>query len=191
MDYSGFRDRLKASAQEVRAGGQRLAQLNVELARAESRRVAQQYGVAGGMFVAAALLALYGLGFLFATICIALDVVLPLWAAALIVAVLLLLIATTLALIARAMIKSVESPAPQRAAGEAKATAATLQNAAGQVARRARDAALGKNRPPDASASPVSSVSEPPAPPAAAVGAAPAAPEHRSSEPPSTDVGAE
>ena len=167
MDYFQFRDRLKASATEIRDRGRRLAELNIELAKAEMQRVAGLYGAAAGMLVGAALLVLYGLGFLFATVCIALDIVLPLWASALIVTVLLFLAAGTLALIARGRIKAVQAQPPNRAIGEAKSTISALQGEAKQVAGRAKDAARGKSATP-------ATVGPPPAVPAARQAARPA-----------------
>jgi membrane protein implicated in regulation of membrane protease activity len=173
MDYFLFRDRLKASVLEIRDRGRRLAELNIELAKAEMQRVAGLYGAAAGMLAAAGLLVLYGLGFLFATVCIALDIVLPLWAAALIVTVLLFLTAATLALVARNRIKTAQSSPPKQAAAEAKTTAAAIQDGAKQVAQRAKDAARGKS---GAAASPAPPVAAAPQPIRPAPGPTPAAP---------------
>lgn len=189
MDYAKFRDRLKASAQDIRDRGRRLAELNMELAKAELKRVAGLYGAAAGMLVAAGLLVLYGLGFLFATICIALDIVLPLWAAALIVTVLLFLLAATLTVIARAQIMAARSPKPDKAVAEAKSTATTIQSGARKVAARAKDAARGKNAASTSAAGPATPSPATPAAAPKASGAGPAPVSGAAGEQTPTDSG--
>jgi len=124
----GLRERLVASAAEIRTRSQRLVELNVELLTAELKRKGQEYGSAIGMFVGAGVLALYALGFALTTITVALALVLPLWLALLIVTVVLLLIVLILALVGRSRLRRVKSPSPQRAIGEAKATVDTLKS---------------------------------------------------------------
>jgi hypothetical protein len=134
---SGMKERFARPFQEVRDRGRRLAELNIELMKAEMARVAGKYGAAIGMFVGAALLAFFGLGFVFATIAVALDIVLPLWAAMLIVTVLLFLLVALLVLIGKSLIESVKSTKPEKAIAEAKATARTARDGArGVVPRR-------------------------------------------------------
>ena len=54
----GLRERLAASATEIRARGQRLVELNVELLTAELKRKGEQYGRGVGLLVGAGVLAL-------------------------------------------------------------------------------------------------------------------------------------
>jgi hypothetical protein len=133
---SGMKERFAHPFQEVRDRGRRLAELNIELMKAEMARVAGKYGAAIGMFVGAALLAFFGLGFVFATIAVALDIVLPLWAAMLIVTVLLFLLVALLVLIGKALVQSVKSTKPEKAIAEAKATAKTAKEGARSVVPR-------------------------------------------------------
>ena len=75
----GIRERISASVIDIRERGQRLVQLNLELLRAELKAKGQKYGAAIGMFIGAAFLALYAIGFLLATIVVAIHLALPLW----------------------------------------------------------------------------------------------------------------
>lgn len=124
----GLRERLSASAAEIKARSQRLVELNVELLTNELKRKAQQYGTAIGVFVAAGVLALFALGFALTTITVALSIVLPLWLSLLIVTAVLLLVVLVLALVGRANLNQAKTPAPQRAVAEAKATGDTLKS---------------------------------------------------------------
>ena len=89
------------AAKQVAEHAATLAKLNLELARLELKSKA---GVVG-FGIGAALLALYGLGFLFATVAVALAIVVDAWLALLLVTVALLSIAGILGLIARARLK--------------------------------------------------------------------------------------
>ena len=73
----GLRERLVASAAEIRTRSQRLVELNVELLTAELKRKGQQYGTGVALLVVAGVLALYALGFALTTITVALALVLP------------------------------------------------------------------------------------------------------------------
>jgi tetrahydromethanopterin S-methyltransferase subunit G/Sec-independent protein translocase protein TatA len=129
----GLRERLVASAAEIRTRSQRLVELNVELLTAELRRKGQEYGSAVGLLVGAAVLALYALGFALTTIAVALALVLPLWLALLIVTAVLFLIVLILALVGRSRLRRVK-PSPERAIAEAKTTADTLKTKLQQTA---------------------------------------------------------
>jgi membrane protein implicated in regulation of membrane protease activity len=123
----GLRDRLSASAAEIKARSQRLVELNVELLSAELKRKGQQYGSAIGLFVGAGVLALYLLGFALATIAVVLYIWLPLWLSLLIVTAALLLIVLILALVGRSRMRKAKTLKPERAIAEAKSTADTLK----------------------------------------------------------------
>jgi len=123
----GLRDRLSASAAEIRARSQRLVELNVELLSAELKRKGQQYGSAIGLFVGAGVLSLYLLGFALATIAVVLYIWLPLWLSLLIVTAALLLIVLILALVGRSRMRKAKTLKPERAIAEAKSTADTLK----------------------------------------------------------------
>jgi hypothetical protein len=89
------------AAKQVAEHAGTLAKLQLELARLEVKSKAR--GV--GLGIGAALLALYGLGFLFATIAAALAIVLDTWLALLVVTLGLVAIAGILGLLARARLK--------------------------------------------------------------------------------------
>ncbi|MGE5228625.1 MAG: phage holin family protein [Deltaproteobacteria bacterium] len=118
-----LRERLTASVTDIRARGQRLVQLNLELLTSELKAKGRKFGAAIGLFVAAALLALYAIGFLLATITVLLDLVLPLWAAVSIVTVALFAVVAILALVGRAQLRNIGDAQPEAAIAEAKATA--------------------------------------------------------------------
>ena len=102
-----------AAAKQVTEHAGTLAKLKLELLRLELKTKA----VAVGVGVGAALVALYGLGFLFATIAVALAVVLDTWLALLLVTLGLFAIAGTLGLLARARLKSGTAPARENGHG--------------------------------------------------------------------------
>jgi hypothetical protein len=87
----------------------------IELARAEVAVQAKKAGKGAGLFGAAAVLALAGLGALTACAIIALALVLDAWLAALIVGAALLAVAGILALAGRSKMKQIAPPVPERA----------------------------------------------------------------------------
>ena len=96
----------------------------VELLRLELKTKA----TAVGLGIGAALLALYGLGFLFATIAVALAIVLDTWLALLIVFGALLLLGAVLALVGMSMIKKATPPVPEQTVAEARLTTEALRS---------------------------------------------------------------
>jgi hypothetical protein len=131
----GLRERLATSASEIRARGQRLVELNVELLTAELKRKGEKYGTGVGLLVSAGVLALYGLGFALTTITVALALVLPLWLALLIVTVVLLVIVAILGLAGRSSLRKAKTPVPERAVAEANNTVDLLKTNLKQTAR--------------------------------------------------------
>ena len=116
-----------AAAKHVAEHASTLARLELELAALELKRKAGALGVGAGLAIGAALLLLYGLGFLFATIAVALAGPLPAWLAVLLVALGLFAVAAVLSLIARAQFKRGTPPLPQQAISEAKLTSEALK----------------------------------------------------------------
>ena len=143
----GLRDRLSASAAEIKARSQRLVELNVELLTTELKRKGQQYGSAIGLFVGAGVLALYLLGFALATIAVVLYIWLPLWLSLLIVTAALLLIVLILALVGRSRMRQAKTIRPERAIAEAKSTAGALKAKMQQTASDLTPRRNGKARP--------------------------------------------
>jgi uncharacterized membrane protein YqjE len=87
-----------------------LARQHVELAKIEAAEAASVRGRGVGMMAAAAVVAMYAIGFLAAAGAAALDLVLPAWAAILIVAVLMLVIAWACVMVGRRTIRSAPTP---------------------------------------------------------------------------------
>ena len=123
----GLRERLTASAAEIRTRSQRLVELNVDLLTTELKRKGQQYGTAIALFLGAGVLAFYALGFALTTIAVVLYIWLPLWLSVLIVTVVLALIVLVLVLVGRSTLRRAKTPSPERAIREAKATTDALK----------------------------------------------------------------
>jgi uncharacterized membrane protein YqjE len=117
-----------AAAREVAEHASALARLELELAQLELKRKAGARGAGVVLAVAAALLALYGVGFLFATVAAAFATFLPTWLALLIVTALLLVAAGVAALIARSQIRRGTPPVPEQAIEEAKLTTEAIKS---------------------------------------------------------------
>ncbi len=90
----------------------RLVRDEMRLARAEFSSTAKQGGLGVGLLGAGGVLAWFGVGALIATAMIALSLVLPAWAAALIVTALLFIVAGILALIGKKKVSAL-SPMPE------------------------------------------------------------------------------
>jgi len=91
-----------------------LVRQEMELAKVELSEKGKQAGIGAGMFGGAAVMALFGVGAITAAAILALDLVLPGWLAAVIVAVAWLAIAGVLALMGRARTKKAVPPAPEQ-----------------------------------------------------------------------------
>jgi uncharacterized membrane protein YqjE len=91
-----------------------LVRSELRLAQAELAQKGKKAGLGVGMFSAAGLLAFLGLATLIATAILVLDLVLPAWAAALIVAVVLFAGAGGAALAGRNEVQAAAPPTPER-----------------------------------------------------------------------------
>ena len=136
-----LRERLVASVADIRARGQRLTQLNLELLKAELREKGKKFGAAIAMFVGAGLLSLYAIGFALATIAVALALVLPLWLSLLIVTLALFLVVAILVLVGRDQVRKIGTPEPGVAIAEAKATADLMKTSARETVTHVRERA--------------------------------------------------
>ncbi len=116
-----------AAAKQVAEHASSLARLELELAGVELTRKARVLGVGIGLGVTAALLGLYGLGFLLATITAALAIVLDTWLALLLVTLVLFALAGVLGVLALGRIKRGSPPVPEQAIKEAKLTTEALR----------------------------------------------------------------
>lgn len=91
----------------------------LKLAQKELQRTAKHAGLGAGLFGAAGILALYALAALITTAIAALALALPVWASALIVAVVLFIAAGVAALVGKKEVQQV-SPTPERAVENVK-----------------------------------------------------------------------
>lgn len=101
----------------------------IALAKVEMTERAKGVGIGAGLFGAAGVLAWFGFGTLIATAVLALDLVLPAWAAALIVAAVLFAAAGVVALHGRKSIAEGSPPVPERAIANVKADVAEVKEA--------------------------------------------------------------
>jgi uncharacterized membrane protein YqjE len=104
-----------------------LIRSEMRLAQAELTAKGKKAGLGLGMFSAAGLLAFLGLATLVATAVLALAEVLPAWAAALVVAVVLLAGAGVAGLLGKKEIEQATPPQPERAVAGVKEDVATLK----------------------------------------------------------------
>jgi hypothetical protein len=97
-----------------------LIRQEIALAKAELRAKGKSAGVGAGMFGAAGLIALFGLGALTACLVLALAMAMDAWLAALIVAVVYLAAAGVAALVGKGKVQEATPPAPEQAIASTK-----------------------------------------------------------------------
>jgi hypothetical protein len=119
---------LSAAAKDVADHASNLANLVKELAALEVKEKMAKLGAGAGLGIGAALFALFGLGFLIAAGSAALALELPWWAALLVTAGALFLLAAVLGLIGMSLIKKGSPPVPEQAIEEARLTQAVLKS---------------------------------------------------------------
>ncbi len=107
---------------------QSLALLNLELAKLEGKQKATSLGIAGGLAIGAAVLAVYGIGFAFATAAAGLAEAFPVWLSLLIVTAIILIVAAILGFLAVRLGRKAVPPTPALAIEEAERTIGTLQS---------------------------------------------------------------
>jgi hypothetical protein len=100
----------------------------IALAKAEVSEGAKVMGKGVGLFVGAAVLAVFGLVFLLHTLAQVIAIWLPVWAGYLIVTVVLFVVTAVLALLGRKAL-SAAKPKPERAMQQAELTVAALKDA--------------------------------------------------------------
>jgi fatty acid desaturase len=106
----------------VRRRTQTLLELNVELAKVEAKKKAIAAGIAGGLAALAAVLVVYGIGFLFAAVAAGISEALPLWLSLLIVALVLFLLAAVAVFFAKRSASEATPAQPAQAIDEATRT---------------------------------------------------------------------
>jgi len=104
-----------------------LVRSEIRLAQAEITEKGKRAGIGVGLFSTAGLFALYGLAFLLFTVVVLIDLALPLWAAGLIVTVVLLALAGVAALIGKKQVSQATPPAPEKAIAGVKQDVATIK----------------------------------------------------------------
>lgn len=104
-----------------------LVRSEIRLAQAEVAQKGKRLGVGLGMFSAGGLLAFFALGTAVTTAILLLDLVLPAWAAALIVTVVLLTLAAGAALLGKSKVAEAAPPVPEKAIAGTKQDLATLK----------------------------------------------------------------
>jgi uncharacterized membrane protein YqjE len=123
----GRRPGLGRAVKEVSERVSSIVRLELQLASLELKGKVVALGVGIGLGVGAALFAVFGLGFLFATIAAALATFLATWLALLIVTLFLLVVAAVLGAFALRSIQRGTPPVPKQAIDEAKATTTALK----------------------------------------------------------------
>src|SRR5215213_1780009 len=111
-----------AAVKEVAERASSIVRLELELAALELKRKVASLGIGIGLALGAAVMLVFMVGFVYATIAAALTLVMPTWAALLVVTGILLLKAAVLGLLALSRIKKGTPPVPEQAIREAKLT---------------------------------------------------------------------
>jgi hypothetical protein len=122
---------LGGAAKEVAEHASALVRLELELAKLEIGRKVGALGTGIGLGIGAALVAVYAIGFLFATVAAAFATFLPTWLALLIVTLFLLALSGLLGWLALGRIKKGTPPVPEQAIAEAKLTSEALKGDGG------------------------------------------------------------
>jgi hypothetical protein len=125
---SGSGPGLAEAAREVAEHASSLVRLEVDLALREIRRKALALGVGAALLAAAGVLALLMLVTGLAAAIAAIALVLPVWAAILVVGGGLFLLSTLLGVVGLGLVKRGAPPVPEQALAEARLTREALQN---------------------------------------------------------------
>jgi hypothetical protein len=123
-DSQGVGPAVKEVAERTSA----IVRLELELAALELKRKVTALGLGIGFAAGAAVVLVFMTGFLLATIAAALALVMPWWAALLVVTGILLLLAAVLGLLAQNRIQKGTPPLPEQAIQEAKLTTEALKS---------------------------------------------------------------
>jgi len=104
-----------------------LVRSELRLAQSELTEKGKRAGLGAGLFGAAGIVALYGVAVLIAAAVLALALVLPAWAAALVIGVVLLAVAGVLALRGKGQVAQATPAAPERAIAGIKEDVETVK----------------------------------------------------------------
>jgi hypothetical protein len=119
---------LGAAVKEVAERTSSIVRLELELAALELKRKVVSLGFGIGFALGAAVMLVFMVAFVYAAIGAALSLVMPTWAALLVVAGILLLKVAVLGLLALTRIKRGTPPVPEQAIREAKLTTEALKS---------------------------------------------------------------
>ena len=125
---SGEKRGLGAAARIVSERASSIVRLELQLAAAELKKKVASLGIGIALFVVAACLGVFALGFAFATIAAALAIVLDTWLALLVVTAGLLVLAGVLVLLGLRKLRKGTPLVPEQAIEEAKLTSEALRN---------------------------------------------------------------
>jgi protein-S-isoprenylcysteine O-methyltransferase Ste14 len=114
------------AAKQVAERASSLARLEARLAALELKQKLATFSVGIGLAVGGAVLALFGLGFLFASAAAGIATALPMWASLLIVGGVLVIVAGVLAMLGIRRLRA-SAPVPEQAIEEAKLTTEALR----------------------------------------------------------------
>ena len=117
-----------AAVKEVAERTSAIVRLELELAALELKRKVVSLGLGIGFAIGAAVISLFMLGFLYAAIAALLALVMPWWAALLVVTGILFLKVGLLGMLALSRIKKGSPPVPEQAIREAKLTTEALKS---------------------------------------------------------------
>jgi uncharacterized membrane protein YqjE len=106
-----------------------LVRSELQLAQTELQQKAKRVGMGAGLFGTAGVVALFGFGALVTTAILALDLALPAWLAALIVAVLLFAVAGVAALVGKKQVSEATPLKPEQAIDGVKQDVETVKEA--------------------------------------------------------------
>jgi hypothetical protein len=119
---------LGAAVKQVAERTSTIVRLELELAALELKKKVVSLGLGIGLAIGAAVMLLFMVAFVYAAIGAALALVMPTWAALLVVAGILLLQAALLGLLAVNRIQKGTPPVPEQAIAEAKLTTEALKS---------------------------------------------------------------
>ena len=125
---SGEKRGLGAAARIVSERASSIVRLELQLAAAELKKKVASLGIGIALFVVAAFLCVFALGFAFATIAAALAIVFATWLALLIVTAGLLVVAGVLVVLGLRKLRKGTPLVPEQAIEEAKLTSEALRN---------------------------------------------------------------
>ncbi|MFI2351688.1 phage holin family protein [Streptomyces sp. NPDC019443] len=134
VDHPPLRQDTEASVSDlVKQASEQISQLmrqELRLAQAEMRQKGKRFGIGGGLFSGAGVIGFIALQALAATAIVALDLVWPLWLAALVVAAVLIAVAAVLAAVGKKQVSQAVPPAPEQAIDSVKADVAEIKERA-------------------------------------------------------------